>query len=103
LVRLFHGNVWLVSKCGPRIPGLTLEWLEHHEFYRQTGLPRGQVAFCSVRHQKRVHCTRIGATHFVDDRLDVLGHLHGAVRHLFLFGHQKPGVNVPLWVERVLD
>jgi hypothetical protein len=103
LVRAFQGRVWLVSKCGPRIQALTRRWLERQGFFAGTGLAPERVLFCVKRPQKREHCAAIGATHFIDDRLDVLEHLVGLVPHLYWFGHQSGGVDAPAWAERTLD
>lgn len=99
LVTAFEGRVWLVSKCGPRIQALTLRWLKRQHFHEATGLRRDRVRFCLERAQKRQHCAAIGATHFIDDRLDVLTHLRGQVPHLYWFGHQRTGTPTPDWAQ----
>jgi hypothetical protein len=76
LVDLFGARVWLVSKCGLRVQGRTLRWLEGHDFYRRTGLPAANVRFCLTRPDKRIHCEQLGLTHFVDDHPEV----HAAIR-----------------------
>ena len=84
LVDAFAGQVWLVSKCGPRVQARTLVWLRGNDFHARTGLPADQVRFCRTRPDKRLHCEELGLTHFVDDRLEVLSYLHTvAVRCLF--------------------
>jgi hypothetical protein len=103
LVRAFEGRVWLVSKCGPRIQSLTRRWLERQDFFGRTGLPPEQLRFCLKRPEKRDHCAAIAATHFIDDRLDVLTHLVGLVPHLYWFGHQAPGARAPEWATQTLD
>lgn len=103
LVQAFQGRVWLVSKCGPRIQSLTRRWLERQAFFARTGLAPEHVRFCLKRPEKREHCAAIGATHFVDDRLDVLTHLVGLVPHLYWFGHQSGQVTVPAWAQQTLD
>jgi hypothetical protein len=103
LVRAFQGRVWLVSKCGPRIQQLTRRWLERQRFFSCTGLSPERVLFCLKRPEKRDHCEAIGATHFVDDRLDVLSHLVGLVPHLYWFGHQSGAVAAPAWAQHTLD
>jgi hypothetical protein len=102
LVDRFDGNVWIVSKCGERIQRRTLQWLDHHDLYGRTGIPRANVRFCLRRAEKALHCRELGITHFIDDRVDVLGHLRGLVPHLYLFGaqaHPVPGwvTHVPTW------
>jgi hypothetical protein len=99
----FGANVWLVSKCGPRIQNLTRRWLERQRFHELTGVPVGHVRFCARRPEKRDHCAAIRATHFVDDRLDVLRHLAGLVPHLYWFGHQTTESERPPWAQRARD
>jgi tRNA(Leu) C34 or U34 (ribose-2'-O)-methylase TrmL len=91
LVAAFGGQVWLVSKCGPRVQARTLRWLAGHDFTARTGLPADQVRFCRARPDKRRHCQELALTHFVDDRLDVHEAIHGTVDHQYLFGpHTGP-------------
>jgi hypothetical protein len=101
IVRRFSGRVWLVSKAGPRIEALTRLWLDHHRFAAITGMRRDHVRFCRRRPDKRLHAVELGLTHFIDDRADVLGHLRGAVEHLYLFGAQTSPI--PTWVTPVND
>ncbi len=103
LVRAFEGRVWLISKCGPRVQQLTRRWLRRHAFHERTGVRQDRVRFCLKRPEKREHCAAIGATHFVDDRLDVLENLVGLVPHLYWFGHQPGRAETPTWARRTLD
>jgi hypothetical protein len=103
LVRAFEGRVWLVSKCGPRIQRLTRQWLLRHDFYGRTGVRADRIRFCRKRPEKRDHCAAIAATHFIDDRLDVLQHLVGLVTHLYWFGHQRADAPVPRWARVTVD
>ena len=80
----FRDNVFLVSKCGQFVQEKTLRWLDHHRFYELTGVKRDQVRFCRERNEKAGICGMIGATHFIDDRLEVLGNLT-RVKNLYLF------------------
>lgn len=80
----FEGRVHLISKCGPGTVRRTREWLRHHDFEGRTGIPERQVAFCRQREEKRPLCLERSITHFVDDRLEVLGYLE-CVRHRYLF------------------
>ena len=101
--RFGPSNVHLVSKAGPGVQNKTWHWLRHHDVYGQTGLAPSRVWFCLERHQKRGHCERLGITHFIDDRLDVLVHLRGVVPYLYLFGEQRRGQAAPSWVQPVSD
>lgn len=102
LVERFSGRAWLVSKCGPRIEALTRRWLDAWGFFASTGLDREHLRFCRERSEKAEHARRLRLTAFVDDRVDVLGHLTGTVPALYLFGHQKAGTDVPVGVTPVL-
>ncbi|MFC9894360.1 hypothetical protein ACFVMC_11755 [Nocardia sp. NPDC127579] len=100
LTARFDGQVWVISKCGPRVQQRTRQWLDQHDFYDRTGVPRGNVRFCLERAQKAVHCAELGITHMIDDRIDVHRALRGLVPHLYLFGVQSEPA--PDWVEHVL-
>lgn len=80
----FSDKVFLVSKCGQRVQDKTLHWLDHHRFYDLTGIGREHVHFCRERHEKAGICEELGITHFIDDRLEVLGNLT-TVGTLYLF------------------
>ncbi|MEI8407192.1 MULTISPECIES: hypothetical protein [unclassified Kribbella] len=85
LVRLFDGQAWLVSKCGPRVQRRSLEWLRHHRFFERTGIAEGNVRFCLQRPEKALHCAELGITHFVDDKPDVIAAIEGVVANRYLF------------------
>lgn len=95
LVRHFEGQVWLVSKAREPMQQKTNQWLAHHQFFVRTGIPPEHLRYCLERHEKADHCRELGISHFIDDRLDVLGFLEGVVRRRYLFGPQKPGLVPP--------
>jgi hypothetical protein len=102
LAGLFGGRVWLVSKCGPRIQASTLRWLDAHDFYGRTGVPREHVRFCRQRADKRAHCEELRLTHFVDDHPEVHDAIRGAVEYQYFFGPQlRPvpgyGIHAATW------
>jgi hypothetical protein len=110
LVPRFHGRVWLVSKCGPRVQARTRRWLAGHDFFRRTGLPPDHVLFCRARPEKRLYCERLALTHFVDDHPEVHAAIRGAVEHQYFFGPQRDpvpgyGRHAPTWadVESLID
>lgn len=82
--RRFGDRVHLVSKCGPTVETKTLQWLRHHRFYAEAGVKLDHVHFCRKRAEKAELCAGLGITHFIDDRLEVLGYLT-TVPHRFLF------------------
>ncbi len=89
----FGERAHIVSKCGKNVQEKTLRWLEHHRFYERTGLKPSHVHFCRQRHEKAGICRKLGITHFIDDRLEVLSHLVPNVSNLFLFRPQDEEVN----------
>lgn len=110
LVDRFDGRVHLVSKCGPKIQARSLAWLDHHGFWTATGVSREQVRFCRERRDKATHAVRLGLTHFVDDRFDVLTHLVGVVDRMYLFGPQRKRpaslhgmLATPCWADVLAD
>ncbi|HLH26276.1 MAG TPA: hypothetical protein VK066_27470 [Chloroflexota bacterium] len=109
----FAGRVYLVSKCGARVQAKTLAWLAHHDFYGTTGIAPEHVHFCRQRQDKAGICAALGITHFVDDRLEVLGYLTTVpARYLFRpdpaevarYAHVLPEVRrVESWAELLRD
>jgi hypothetical protein len=89
---VFKNSVFLVSKCGLNTQRKTLEWLKHNGFYDQTGLTPDKVHFCFERAEKEIICKRLGVTHFVDDRLEVLSYLE-SVPHRYLFQGSKKEIH----------
>jgi hypothetical protein len=80
----FKGQVCLVSKCGGKVQVKTRHWLAHHHFYDLTEVHPNHVFFCEERKGKAVICESLSVTHFIDDRLEVLGYLR-TVPNKFLF------------------
>jgi hypothetical protein len=88
----FGHRICIVSKCGPRVEEKTRLWLAHHKVLDGLGLDERALHFCRERRDKAPICKRLGVTHFIDDRMDVLVHMK-SVPHRFLFGPQKAGVD----------
>jgi hypothetical protein len=89
----FGRRVFIVSKCGPRVQTKTLRWLKHHRFFERTGVKLKHVHFCLARSDKAPICRKLGITHFIDDRLDVLLSLQ-TVPHRFLFSSESSTRNI---------
>jgi len=100
LVELFEHRVHIVSKAGPKIAELTRRWLGSRGVTGDGAIPVGNVHFVRKRPEKHPICEHLGVAHFVDDRLDVLGHLTSVDRrYLFIGGlgdHEAP-THVPDW------
>jgi len=84
----FGQRICILSKCGPRTNEKTRLWLAHHKLLDVLGLDSEALHFCRKRADKAPICKRLGVTHFIDDRMDVLIHL-ASVRHRILFGPQE--------------
>lgn len=101
LVERYQGRVFIVSKCGDSVENKTRGWLSHNEVYAKTGLSQEKVHFCKKRKDKAPICQRLGITHFIDDRADVLSHMVGIVPNLYLFGEQTKAP--PGWAQPLLS
>lgn len=88
----FKDRIFLVSKCDEEIRKKTLKWLAYQKFYEITGVSQENVHFCFRRNEKAEICKKLGITHFVDDRLEVLGYLIDFVKNLYLFNPQDQEV-----------
>lgn len=97
LLPLFECRVHIVSKAGPKIAGLSRQWLGRHGFTGTDMIPLSNVHFVRKRPDKDPVCERLGITHFIDDRLDVHRHLE-TVEHRYLFtgglGCHEPPIRV---------
>lgn len=80
----FEDRVHLISKAGPKIAGITLQWLTEFGFLTRTRLDLARVHFVRDRAEKDGVASAIGVTHFVDDRMSVLNRMP-SVPHLYLF------------------
>jgi len=89
----FHDRVWLVSRCDESNERPLLAWMESVDFFAATGVARDRVHFCRSRHEKAPICERLGLTHFVDDRAEVLSHLIGVVPNLYLLESRASGAD----------
>jgi hypothetical protein len=89
----FRERTWLVSRCDEPRELVLMNWLERHDFFGSTAISSDHVLFCRQRHEKATICRRLGLTHFIDDRLEVLSHLVGTVPHLYLFRSRASDVD----------
>ncbi len=116
---IFKDQVYVVSKCGHNIERKSREWLTHNRFHEITGVPVDRLRFCRRRADKAPIAQELGLTHFVDDKLEVLGYMRDVVPHRILFNpnleevkamSQTAGaavlafswVDVLVWIERTL-
>ncbi|HLF07272.1 MAG TPA: hypothetical protein VI893_08895 [Thermoplasmata archaeon] len=91
--RKFGERVHLVSKCGVPTQRRTRAWMDHHDFFDRTGILPENLHFCLTREGKAPICRRLRVSHFVDDRLEILGFLADAgVPNLYLFNAMEAEV-----------
>ena len=82
----FKGNVFIVSQQQPSMSTVVLLWLWYHNFYKATGIKTNDIHFCRRRIDKAGICKKLGITHFIDDRSEVLAYLHDVqIKNLYLF------------------
>jgi hypothetical protein len=89
---IFPKEVFIVSKCGEKIEARSREWLKAKGVYEKTGIPESNVHFCRQRADKAPIARKLGLTHFVDDRLEVLGYMRGIVEQRILFAPSPQGL-----------
>lgn len=99
VVGLFGRNhVHVVSKAGPKISELSRRWLHEQRLLDRGAISPSNVHFVRKRVDKHSVCRRLGITHFVDDRADVLQHLV-TVDYRYLFsgglGSNDPATQIP--------
>ncbi len=90
---IFHGNIFLISKCTEWAQTKILEWLKDNDFYEKTGVKPENVLFCQERHEKDKICRDNNIDYFVDDRLEVLSYMIENVPHLYLFRAEQAEVD----------
>lgn len=88
LVERTRGQVWIISKADKATQRLTREWLTNNNYYQRTGFQPSQMRFCEKRTHKKDICVELRLTHFLDDSLEVVSALVGAVPYIYLFGQE---------------
>lgn len=81
----FKGSTYLVSRYGRDGPESIQKWLEKQNFYDRTGISRENLFQCAERHEKAPIVKKLGITHFVDDRAEVMSHFSDVVPNLYHF------------------
>jgi hypothetical protein len=81
----FHGDIFLVSKLKVEHDSRTLAWLKNNDFFKRTGIKPENLLFCRERSEKVKLCEDNNIKYFIDDRLEVLGHMIGHIPNLYLF------------------
>lgn len=82
---IFPNETYIISKCGANIERKSREWLKAQVFYEKTGILEEKVHFCRERADKAPIAHKLGLTHFIDDKLEVLGYMKDVVPNRILF------------------
>ncbi len=85
LVKACARQGYIISKVTPIQETRAKKWLHNNNFYATTGISVDQVHFCAERADKAPIAQRLGLTHFIDDRPEVLAHMEGIVPYRILF------------------
>ncbi len=85
LVKACDGQGFIISKVTPVQELRAKKWLQNTDFYATTGISPEHVHFCAERADKAPIAQRLGLTHFIDDRPEVLAHMENIVRYRILF------------------
>lgn len=78
-------HVHIVSKVNAEQMLRAEARLAEYGFFEATGIPEENLHFCAERSEKAPICERLGITHFIDDRVEVIYHLLNIVPHCYLF------------------
>jgi hypothetical protein len=88
----FSGNIFVAYNATDVADQKILAWFLAHNFFERTGIAPNRVQRTGNGRNKLSVCELYHATHFIDDRLEVLSHLVGKVRNLYLFRPQQEEV-----------
>lgn len=66
---------FIVSKVSEKQEERSRKWLIDVGFCEKTGISLGKVHYCRTRPEKGPICQRLGITHFIDDRAEVMYHM----------------------------
>lgn len=87
-VEKFPGCAFVVYNATNVANQKIMSWLSAKRFFERTGIFPEKVTRTEHGRNKWSICERYAATHFIDDRLEVLQHLVGKVSNLLLFRPQ---------------
>lgn len=80
----FGDEGYVISMCDEQIEVRSREWLTHTNFVKRTGIVWDRIIYCRTFAEKAQIAGRLGLTHFVDDRLEVMEDFNNEER-LYLF------------------
>jgi len=81
----FGVNVHIVSRVNPEQEIRARAFVTSEHFKSQLSIPLSRVHFCRERREKGPICKRIGITHFIDDRPEIMAVMPPSVVRKILF------------------
>ena len=88
----FLNDIFVVYNASDVADQKIISWLKSHDFFERTGISPERVMRTQNGRDKSSVCKLYQATHFIDDRLEVLSHLAGKVGSLYLLRPQQKEV-----------
>jgi len=85
LSSVFGTNIHLISQCQPDLQQVKLKWMAERNFCELTKVTSERIHFVREPQEKAILAKELKATHFVEDRAEILNHAMGVVENLFLF------------------
>ena len=76
--------VYIVSRVTDEQSYRAYKWFQKFNFFEETGLTPNKVHFCYERRDKAPICQRLGVSHFIDDRPEVMSHMDYGVEKLIM-------------------
>lgn len=80
----FGDKVYIISTCDTATQFKTWDWMRECRLHKFTGINPRNIRFCREQKQKARICEKLGITHFIGNKLEVLDHLT-TVEHRYLF------------------
>ncbi|PIP87348.1 hypothetical protein COW81_00715 [Candidatus Campbellbacteria bacterium CG22_combo_CG10-13_8_21_14_all_36_13] len=81
----FHGSMFVVYNASDVADQKIISWLRVHNFFERTGVSSERITRTQNGRNKSSVCELYQATHFIDDRLEVLSHMIETAPNLFLY------------------
>lgn len=76
--------IYIVSRVTDEQSLRAYWFFNRNNFFEETGLTPNKVHFCYERRDKAPICERLGVTHFIDDRPEVVSHMGDSVVKLLM-------------------
>lgn len=77
-------DVYIISKVTPEQERSAIKWFSEINFLEVTGLPMANIHFCRERIDKAIIAEKVGLSHHIDDRPEVMAHMDvDIVKYLF--------------------